>query len=127
MIAFVLIFTRACLSAWVGLHFMIPQLRKMGMTGKDMNKPDQPEIAEMGGLAIAAGFSAGMVIAIALQTFSKVLPNVDLVSLLAAFVTVLAIAIIGIMDDLLSIPQRLKALMPLAAALPLIAIALFVR
>jgi UDP-N-acetylglucosamine--dolichyl-phosphate N-acetylglucosaminephosphotransferase len=122
MIAFVLIFAAACLSAGIGLRFMIPQLHKVGMTGKDMNKPHQPEIAEMGGLAIAAGFSAGMVVAIALQTFSKALPNVDLVSLLAAFVTVLAIAIIGIMDDLLSIPQRWKAFLPLIAALPLVAI-----
>ncbi|MBI1742314.1 hypothetical protein HYR54_04520 [Candidatus Acetothermia bacterium] len=122
MFAFALILITACLSAGIGLRFMIPQLRKVGISGKDMNKPDQPEVAEMGGLAIAAGFSAGMVVAIALQTFSKVLPTVDLVSLLAAFVTVLTIAIIGIVDDLLSIPQRLKALAPIAAALPLVAI-----
>ena len=123
MFAFTLILITACLSAGILLHFMIPQLRKVGITGKDMNKPDQPEVAEMGGLAIAAGFSAGMLVAIALETFSKALStNVDLISLLAAFVTVLAISIIGIADDLLSIPQRLKALAPIAAALPLVAI-----
>jgi UDP-N-acetylglucosamine--dolichyl-phosphate N-acetylglucosaminephosphotransferase len=122
MVAYLLIFLTAGFSAWVILHFMIPRLRYVRIVGKDMNKPDQPDIAEMGGLAIAAGFSAGLIAAIALETFSKALSTIDLVSLLAAFVTVLTIAIVGIMDDLLSIPQRLKALAPLAAALPLVAI-----
>jgi UDP-N-acetylglucosamine--dolichyl-phosphate N-acetylglucosaminephosphotransferase len=111
------------LSAGIILHFMIPRLCQVGILGKDWNKPDQPGVPEMGGIAIAAGFSAGLIAAIALETFSQALPpQLNLVYLLAAFATVLTTVIIGIVDDLLSIPQRLKALAPLVASLPLVAI-----
>jgi UDP-N-acetylglucosamine--dolichyl-phosphate N-acetylglucosaminephosphotransferase len=48
---------------------LIPRLKQAGITGKDLNKPGEPEVAEMGGLGIAAGFGAGVIAAIALETF----------------------------------------------------------
>lgn len=115
-------FAVAGLVTWLTLRFMIPQLQRVGIIGKDMNKPSQPEVAEMGGLGIVAGFCAGLVVAIAMQTFAQLTTTLDLTALLTAFVTILFIALIGIVDDLLSVPQWLKALAPLAAALPLVAV-----
>ncbi|HPK87732.1 MAG TPA: hypothetical protein PK267_06905, partial [Atribacterota bacterium] len=57
-----------------------------------------------------------------LKIFLKLLPNVYLVEILATLSTVLIVALIGIFDDLISMAQIVKALLPVFAALPLIAI-----
>lgn len=101
---------------------LIPRLRAAGIVGRDRHKRGQPELPEMGGLAIAAGFVAGMLLAIALETFFDRLLSVDLIILLAVLVTVLLTVLIGVLDDLLGIGQLAKALMPFLAALPLVAV-----
>ncbi|MDD2655484.1 MAG: hypothetical protein PHQ80_02345 [Candidatus ainarchaeum sp.] len=101
-------------------HFLIPRLKKFGITGKDVNKEGRPEVAEMGGLAIVAGFTAGVLLAIMLNTFNGLEFNITYV--LAALVTIHAMAFMGIVDDLLDIPQAVKAFLPLAAAVPLVAV-----
>ena len=103
----------------LSLDVLIPKLIQAGITGKDENKPDAPEIPEMGGLAILAGFSAGSLFAIALYVIS---PTFNLIYLLAAVITIQIIGFIGLADDLLSLPQWLKAILPLFAAVPLIAV-----
>ena len=30
-------------------YFLVPRLKRAGITGHDVNKPDKPEVAEMGG------------------------------------------------------------------------------
>ncbi len=100
---------------------LIPRLKRFNITGKDVNKPNKPEIAEMGGLAIVAGFTAGVLLAVFLHTFfDGILFN--LIFILAALLTVHAISFIGILDDLLDLPQWLKAILPLFAAVPLVAV-----
>lgn len=101
---------------------LIPYLRKVGMLGKDVHKPGRPEVAEMGGLALVVGFGAGVLLAIALEAFSPHLLPLDFTRLLAVLATVLLTALVGIADDLLGIPQSVKALLPVVAALPLVAI-----
>lgn len=101
---------------------LIPKLRRAGITGKDLHKPGQPEIPEMGGLALVAGFTAGVLLAIALEAFAPPLLPLDFSSLLAALGTVLLTALVGILDDLLELRQVVKAFLPLIAALPLVAI-----
>ncbi len=100
----------------------IPKLRRAGITGKDLHKPGQPEIPEMGGLALVAGFTAGVLLAIALETFVPPVLPVDFTALLAALVTVLLTALVGIFDDLLGLRQEVKAFLPVIAALPLVAV-----
>ena len=101
-------------------ELLIPRLKKFGITGKDVNKEGRPEVAEMGGLAIIAGFTAGVLLAIMLNTFNGLDFNITYV--LAALVTIHAMGFIGIVDDLLDIPQAVKAFLPLAAAVPLVAV-----
>ncbi|MBD3210382.1 hypothetical protein GF318_03300 [Candidatus Micrarchaeota archaeon] len=99
---------------------LIPKLRKAGITGKDENKEGAPEIPEMGGISIIAGQSAGLLLAIFFSSFFAF--QLNLPGLLAAIITIYIIAVIGITDDLLSIPQWLKAVLPLFAAIPLVAV-----
>jgi UDP-N-acetylglucosamine--dolichyl-phosphate N-acetylglucosaminephosphotransferase len=87
-----------------------------------MNSEKQEEIAEMGGLVIAASFGAGMVFAIFLRTFFDLFLSVSLTSILAVLSTVLIVVIIGVFDDLISIRQWIKAIIPVFAALPLMAL-----
>ncbi|HED03566.1 MAG TPA: UDP-N-acetylglucosamine--dolichyl-phosphate N-acetylglucosaminephosphotransferase [Candidatus Fraserbacteria bacterium] len=108
--------------AFIALPVMIPRLGRVGLVGQDMQKPGRPRIPEMGGLALVTGFGAALLVAIALKTFFHLLPRVDLVGLLAVLATVLLIALVGILDDLIAVRQIVKAVTPLFAALPLVAI-----
>ncbi|MCI0503276.1 hypothetical protein L0Y65_01035 [Candidatus Micrarchaeota archaeon] len=110
----------ALVVAFALTKLLIPRLERAGMTGKDENKQGNPEVAEMGGLAIVAGFSAGLLLAIFFNSFLGM--EFNLVYVLAAVITIHTIAFIGIVDDLLSIPQWLKAILPLFAAVPLVAV-----
>lgn len=101
---------------------LIPRLRRAGIVGRDMHKADRPEVPEMGGLAIVAGFGAGTLLAIAMETFWPYLLSVNMTTLLAILCTVLLTTLIGVADDLMGIRQWVKALLPLVAALPLVAV-----
>jgi len=101
---------------------MIIRLKRAGIVGKNKNSAIQEEIAEMGGLVIIAGFGAGILTVIAVKTFYDIFPSIDLISLLVALSSILIVVLIGIFDDLVSMPQQIKAFMPVFAALPLIVI-----
>ncbi|MBA7581114.1 hypothetical protein ES695_00690 [Candidatus Atribacteria bacterium 1244-E10-H5-B2] len=117
-----LIFIVSFAVSLAGFPIIIPRLEKTGIVGKNMNSEKQEEIAEMGGLVIAAGFGVGIVFAIFLRTFFDLFFSVNLTSILAALSTVLIVVIIGIFDDLISMRQWIKAIMPVFAALPLMAL-----
>ena len=109
-------------TGFIAFPLMIPRLKRSGISGKDMNKPDQPVVAEMGGLGIILGFGAGIILIIALKSFTNVLSSVDLLSILAVFSTVLIAGMIGVFDDLIDIKQWVKAIAPIFSALPLMAV-----
>ena len=117
-----LIFIVSFAVSFTGFPIIIPRLKKAGIVGKNMNSEKQEEVAEMGGLMIAAGFGAGIIFAISLRTFFDVFLSVSLTSILAVLSTVLIVVIIGVFDDLVSMRQWIKAVMPVFAALPLMAI-----
>ena len=104
------------------LKIMIPKLKKANIVGKDMHKPNLPEVPEMGGMGVVVAFSFGVVLAMGIEVFFDDLIPVNIVSLFAVLATVLMISLVGILDDLLDISQKLKAVMPAFAALPLVAI-----
>ena len=110
----------AFVTTYIFTHLLIPRLKRFRITGKDVNKPDTPEVAEMGGLSIVAGLSAGIMLAVFLQSFLGF--QFNLIYVLAAVITVHTVAFIGIADDLLDLPKWLKAFSPLIAAVPLVAI-----
>ncbi len=100
---------------------LIKKLIQKGIVGKDMNKPGMPYIADTGGLAIIFGVVVAILMAIAYNTFF--LWNINVVALMAGTMTLLIIEIIGFYDDLFKIPQAIKALLPILAAIPLMVIA----
>ena len=117
-----LIFIVSFAACFAGFPVVIPRLKRAGIVGKNMNSESKEEIPEMGGLVIAAGFGAGIVFAIFLRTFFDLFLSVSLTSILAVLSTVLIVVIIGVFDDLISMRQLIKAIMPVFAALPLMAI-----
>lgn len=90
--------------------------------GKDVHKPDKVEVPEMGGLFLVTGFVVGIALVIAFNTFLDRFLSIDLSQVLAVLSVVLIIAIVGTIDDLIGIRQSVKALMPLFASLPLLAV-----
>ncbi len=102
------------------LRALIPRLRKFGIVGKDMSKPGSPEIPEMGGIGIVSGFALGVLLAVFFSTFLGFSFNTDFV--MGALASVFILAFIGFVDDLLDMPQAVKAFLPLAAGIPLIAL-----
>ncbi len=115
------VFTASLLATIAGVVLLIPRLHRAGITGRDMHKFSKPPVAEMGGLAIVAGTGVGISTALAMMSFFHVFLHADTVLLLAAMVTILLTALIGIIDDLLGMRQSVKAFLPAVAALPLVA------
>ena len=96
-----------------------------GLVGKDMNKHAKPEVAEIGGIPLVAGFVGGVLVYIAISTFI-IKQDAFLIFLLATLLTVLSMAIIGIVDDILrwkiGLKQWQKPLLTLPAALPVMVV-----
>lgn len=113
------VFVAAALTAlFLGQKIMV-KLRLAKIFGHDMHKPDKPEVVEMGGIAIVGGFVGAALFGIILHLFFGF--NFEIAGIMAALLTVCIVAIIGIYDDIVDMGQLVKALMPLAAAVPLIA------
>jgi UDP-N-acetylglucosamine--dolichyl-phosphate N-acetylglucosaminephosphotransferase len=115
-------FMVACCCSLVLTPILACRLRKAGIVGEDVHKADRRQIPEMGGLAIIAAFALGLLVATALLVFAGAFTDAKLISLLAVLATVLLAGLIGVVDDLLGLPQIVKALLPIAAALPLMAV-----
>ncbi len=115
-------FGAALLVTVVAVILLIPRLRHAGIVGKDMHKLGNPEIPEMGGLAIVAGTGVGISVGLAMMSFFHVFSKANAVLLLAALATILLTGLIGIVDDLLGMRQWVKAFLPAIAALPLVAV-----
>ena len=101
---------------------LIPVAAARGIVAKDRNKPGEPLVPEIGGLALLAGVLVGLLITIFLVTFTNLGPDVDAVFLLAALGVVAMVGFIGVADDILGSPKWVKALLPAVAALPLVVV-----
>ncbi len=107
-----------------GILFLIPRLKRARITQLDMNKRNKPEIPDMGGIGTITGCIFTVLLAIAFNSFCgpDFQMNIQVRELLAALVTILIIAFLGTVDDLLNLRQIAKALLPLIAAFPLVAV-----
>jgi len=105
-------------SAW------IRKATDIGLVGRDMNKPDKPDVAEMGGICVVFGFLVGMLFYIGMGTFY--LHSSDYHVILACICTILMMTIIGMMDDSLGwkkgISQWKKPILTIPAAMPMMVI-----
>ncbi|MCX6801590.1 MAG: hypothetical protein NT067_00605 [Candidatus Diapherotrites archaeon] len=126
--AFFLFFLCAFTATFLVLPKLIGRMKKRGLVGKDMNKAGMPEIPEMGGIAVWLGFSSAIMLSIFFYSYlQNFFPfEMDLTMLLAGFATIAMVGFLGLMDDLLGwrdgIRQWQHALIPMFAALPLMAI-----
>ncbi|MCH4814268.1 MAG: UDP-N-acetylglucosamine--dolichyl-phosphate N-acetylglucosaminephosphotransferase [Saccharolobus sp.] len=99
--------------SYITTVWVIRQAKKSGLVGKDVNKPDKPEIPLMGGISIIAGFIAGSFSLLLTDVRSeRVIPSVILSSLLIAF--------LGLLDDIFNLRQSVRAFLPIFASVPLI-------
>jgi UDP-N-acetylglucosamine--dolichyl-phosphate N-acetylglucosaminephosphotransferase len=112
-IGFIVGFAVALAVTFIIVPWLIPRLKDRGIVGKDLNKLGQPEIAEMGGIAVVVGFFAGVSVLLALNHIT----NRDLFN--ASLSAILGAAFVGMMDDMFDMRQRHKALLPFILALPL--------
>lgn len=112
-------FVSFCIT-YISLYFLIPKLIEAKIVGIDINKEHKYEVAEMGGIAIVLGLIMGMMVIVGSFTFNFLAIKINFV--LAALLSILILSIIGIIDDLLDVPQVVKAFLPLVAGIPLIAL-----
>lgn len=106
------------------MPFLISRMAKRGITGTDMNKFSKPRVPEMGGIGVFFGLVAGISVTLGvLGYFDFFAVEINLTSILAAFLTTLVVGFIGVFDDLIGwkngIRQWQHALFPFFAALPL--------
>ena len=135
--------TSSLLLSFLATYLLTPHfidfMEAAGIVGVDVMKADRPKVADMGGPAVVAGLLGGVFLYIGLRIFLLGLfPG--LIDVLAALSTTLIITLIGIFDVLTSLtpgregskgfeelkrrglPMWLYFLIPLPAAVPLVAV-----
>lgn len=85
--------------------YLAGEMKRAGITGKDIHKLEKPEVAEMGGLAVLIGLT------VALLPFA----DSEVSRILAVF---LLFGLVGIIDDLVALKQLHKVLLSLLVAVP---------
>ena len=116
------------LSFFVTLIIMpswIKRLKKGGLQGKDINKYDQPLVAESGGVIVIGGFVLGVLSYIAIKTF-VLDTNTTTTEIFAILISIMIITFIGLIDDLLGwkigLGKKLRIFLVFIAAVPLMVI-----
>lgn len=105
----------ALLSAFVVMPRVLGKLRGAGIVGRDRNKPGAPPIPEMGGLGVFLAFNVGVFTILLMASLDPAQHAVVLASLVVAA----GAAMTGVLDDLVVLRQRFKALIPFVFAAPL--------
>ena len=105
-------------STYFCVKWIIPRLNNRKITGIDMNKKDKPEIPEMGGLSVIFGFIMGIYSEVILASLVNDFDSLTFY-LFASLVAILGISLIGIIDDLIGMSQRTKAILPFLFSLHL--------
>lgn len=121
-IIYFILFIFSFIIAFILFPYHIKCFVRRKITGKDMHKKGERMVPEMGGVVTVFSFSLGIVLLIGWKTFLQENLPVDTSSLLSVLSVVLIIGLVGVMDDFLNIRQKIKAILPLFAALPLSAI-----
>lgn len=103
----------------VAIVALPPLMRKMkegSMVGSDVNKPDKPQVAELGGIAAVFAFSISISLMVGVI---KLLDDVYEPPFLAAISVFFVASMIGLIDDVSRISQRVKAVALIFASFPL--------
>lgn len=104
----------------------IKRAKKARLVGKDIQKVSKTEVAEAGGVTVIAGFTLGVLVYIAVNTFVFGTTNSNLVKIFALMSTILLIAFVAFIDDIagwkIGLRRRTRIILVAFAAIPLIAI-----
>ena len=97
---------------------------KANLVGKDMNKPDHPNVPRSGGIVVAVVICFALLSYISLKTFSLLgTPSTHVIGVFAISATVLLAGFIGFIDDILGwkngLGQIQKVVLTIPIALPL--------
>lgn len=103
----------------------IRKAKSLGLTGKDVHKKNSEEVAEGGGIGILFGFTIGVLLYIAINTFY--FKNTTKLTDIFALLCVLFIgSIVGIVDDLTGwkkgLSRKIRIAIVIFAAIPLMVI-----
>jgi len=106
------------LLSFLSVYYITPKvarrMKEKGLTSRDVNKAEGTMVPKLGGVVILLGFS--LAVLLSLQLHSE---GMDTVHMLAAICSVILIAVMGLLDDILDIPDRYRVVLPLFAAIPL--------
>ncbi|MFO7792486.1 MAG: hypothetical protein R6W73_05835 [Candidatus Saliniplasma sp.] len=83
-----------------------------GINGKDMHKKHKPHVPEMGGLSALMGFVVGLSLLLAEKR------GLDEPFFLTALIGIIGAGLIGMVDDMVNVRQRAKALLPYLFTIP---------
>jgi len=116
----------AFIVTYLATPVIIKAAKKKGIVGNDVHKKGNPEVPELGGLAIAAGIVVALLFVAAASSFASLQAlfneSVSVPVVLAVLCLVLIVEMIGMVDDVLGLKQSVKLLLPIVAALPLMAV-----
>ena len=97
---------------------LMDKMRKAGITGVDVNKPDKPVIPEMGGLACLIAFSLTLLVVSWIKRALGI--DFELIPIYTVLPVFAIAALIGALDDLRGISRGKKAIYLMLASIPLL-------
>ncbi len=116
----------AFIATFYALRLWIPAAKSFGLVGRDINKRDQPEVAEAGGFAVVLGIALGLFTYLFLKAVWGT--GTHLAEIYATIATLIFAGFVGFVDDILGwkkgLPQWFKPLLTLFLALPFATLAL---
>lgn len=92
---------------------LIPILKKQKIVNPDLNKKGKSSIPEMGGIGVIFAFFMGMNFALMWRS------SMNFLHFEIVLFTIIGVAFIGILDDLLDLHQLAKTVLPFFIAIPL--------
>ena len=109
----------------ITLPYWIKRAKRAKLVGPDVHKTKQPEVAELGGLCVVAGFLIALLFFVATKVFVYKWPE-NIVQIFATMTAVLIATIIGFVDDILGwkigLRARYKVALTLFISLPIVVI-----
>lgn len=104
----------AFLATFLITPYLIKRLKVRRIIAPDVHKAGRPRIPRMGGVVIVFGYLAGnlIIIPFILDTW--------LAQQSAAISSILLVFLVGMVDDILKLRQRVKVILPFFAAIPLV-------
>ncbi len=116
----------AFFATFFAVKIWIRKAKQVGLMWEDRNKFKRPLVAGSGGVGVVTGFVLGVFAYIAIKTF-VFHDNSKVIEILALMSSILILAGIGIIDDLLGwqhggLSKRFRLLMCIFAAIPLVVI-----